>query len=146
MRNTRGGVMVGIALAGRRSRRGLILVLMAALTLTATAGSALRAPHSALAQPVIFGDGLLPAPGSTVRFSSDSGGRSRAVSLDGRPLTLKSEGAGAGSEVLAASVPLGAGPHVAVASAVDGLGRPGSAQWSFLASGAANTGNLRITP
>ncbi|HUS14103.1 MAG TPA: hypothetical protein VM536_03700 [Chloroflexia bacterium] len=93
-------------------------------------------------------DWLVPA-GTThvaVRFSSDSGWQSRSISLDGQPLSLKSEGAGAGSEVLGADAPVGTGSHTLTAVGVDQPGRRTVTEWSFVASQPLGGGDLRVTP
>ncbi len=81
-----------------------------------------------------------------VLFGTDKGWQSREVTLDGRALTLHSEGAAAGSELLAATVPVMPGLHTAVATGTDTVGHQSRTAWTFLASGPTNDGALRLAP
>jgi hypothetical protein len=79
-------------------------------------------------------------------FGSDTGFTSRGITLDGQPLNLRSEGAAAGHEALAAQANVAVGLHVVKATAVDRAGRQNSLEWSFIASAPSSEGDLRITP
>lgn len=125
---------------GRKGRALGALVVVLALIL----GSAAGAGAAPLRQPVIFGEGLLPVPFSTInagavvigctvnsalpiasyQLTVDDIPVATSISADGPPWQLR------------ASVVLSAGPHRAGASVTDTAGQSGGWTWQFTVIGA----------
>ena len=127
-----------------RSRVRLLCAL--AVVLTLLSGQGLRPATAApSADPVIFGEGLLPAtgdsvPAGTVTLGCTVGGSlplaSYSLLLDdvAVPTTISSDGP---PWQLRATVQVSAGPHRAGAQATDTAGTAGGWAWSFTVTGSA---------
>ena len=119
-------------------------LVVAALAIAALIGGILPAAAAPAAQPVIFGDGLLPPTGSAqpagvvtigCTVSSALGLATYQLLVDDAPIPTTLSGGGPWQ--LQASARLDAGPHTASVSVTDTAGQEGGWTWSFTVTGVA---------
>jgi hypothetical protein len=119
-------------------------LVAAALAIAALLTGSLPAVAAPAAQPVIFGDGLLPPTGSSqpagvvtigCTVSSALGLATYQLLVDDAPLPTTLSGGGPWQ--LQASARLDAGPHTASVSVTDTAGQEGGWTWSFTVTGVA---------